>query len=149
MAQCVRILTACSDPGARNPSMRIIPTSVHGVLDYVVGLLLIVAPWVLGFARGGAETWVPLGLGAGALVYSLVTSYEFGVLRLISMRTHLVLDAMSGLLLAASPWLFGFHNHVYVPHVAFGLFEILAAVTTHPLPFAAWIHSSRPQAVSR
>jgi hypothetical protein len=128
--------------------MKIIPTSVHGVLDYLVGLLLMGAPWALGFAAGGAETWVPVVLGAGALVYSLVTSYEFGVLRLISMRTHLVLDGMSGMLLAASPWLFGFHEHVYVPHVAFGLFEILAALMTSPLPFAHRIDSSGPQAVS-
>ncbi len=38
--------------------MRSIPTRVHGVLDYLVGLLLIGAPWLLGFERGGAETWV-------------------------------------------------------------------------------------------
>jgi hypothetical protein len=36
--------------------MKIIPTRVHGMLDYLVGALLIVVPWVLGFTRGGAET---------------------------------------------------------------------------------------------
>jgi hypothetical protein len=110
--------------------MRIIPTKVHGVLDYLVGLLLIAAPWAFGFAQGGAETWVPVVLGAGALVYSLITDYELGVVRAISMRTHLVLDAMSGLLLLASPWIFGFADRVYVPHVVLGAFEILAALMT-------------------
>lgn len=36
--------------------MRFIPTRTHGLLDYVVGLLLIAAPWVFNFAQGGAET---------------------------------------------------------------------------------------------
>ncbi len=47
--------------------MRFIPTRLHGVLDYLVGTLLIAAPWLLNFNRGGAETWVPVILGVGAL----------------------------------------------------------------------------------
>jgi hypothetical protein len=33
--------------------MRFIPTSVHGVLDYLIGALLIIAPWLFGL-RGEA-----------------------------------------------------------------------------------------------
>src|SRR4051812_47089567 len=88
--------------------MRVIPTRVHGVLDYVVGALLIAAPWLFHFNEGGAETWVPVVLGAGAILYSLCTDYELGLLRLIPMATHLMLDLGSGVLLALSPWLFGF-----------------------------------------
>jgi len=74
-------------------------------LDYLVAAALIAAPWALGFAGGRTETWLPVALGAGTVAYSLVTDYECGVGRVISMRTHLTLDAASGLLLAASPWL--------------------------------------------
>ena len=43
--------------------MRIISTRIHGIIDYLTGLLLIVAPWLFGFANGGAAQWVPvLGL---------------------------------------------------------------------------------------
>lgn len=114
--------------------MRFIPTRVHGILDYIVGLLLIASPWVFNFARGGAETWVPVILGAGALVYSLFTNYELGAVKRISMGAHLGLDAASGLLLAASPWLFGFSDFVYLPHLILGLFEIIAAVSTKTTP---------------
>ncbi len=110
--------------------MRFIPTRVHGVLDYLVGALLIAAPWILNFNRGGAETWVPVILGIGALLYSLLTNYELGVLRRIPMGTHLSLDAGSGLLLAVSPWLFGFSTFVFWPHLILGIFEIVAALTT-------------------
>src|SRR4051794_6793108 len=47
----------------------LLPTRIHGVMDYLMGVLLIAAPWLLGFSRGGAETWVPVLLGAGVLGY--------------------------------------------------------------------------------
>lgn len=115
--------------------MRFIPTRVHGVLDYLVGAVLIAAPWLLGFANGGPEQWIPVALGAGALVYSLLTNYELGVARVIPMRTHLLLDLASGALLAVSPWLFGFADRVWVPHLIFGLLEIGASLTTRGTPF--------------
>jgi hypothetical protein len=114
--------------------MRFIPTRVHGMLDYVVGLLLIASPWVFNFARGGAETWVPVILGAAALVYSLFTNYELGAVKRLSVGTHLSLDLASGLVLAASPWIFGFSEFIYLPHLILGLFEIVAALMTKPVP---------------
>src|SRR5919205_3130870 len=107
--------------------MRFIPTKIHGVLDYLVGLLLIAAPYLFGFATGGAKQWVPMILGIGAIGYSLLTRYELGLVPVISMPGHLWLDALSGALLAVSPWLFGFSGEVRLPHVIVGVFEIGAA----------------------
>ncbi|HUR94196.1 MAG TPA: SPW repeat protein [Gemmatimonadales bacterium] len=114
--------------------MRVIPTRIHGMLDYLVGALLVAAPWLFDFDRGGAETWIPVLLGIGALVYSLFTDYELGLVRRIPMPTHLRLDLISGILLALSPWLFGFSDHVARPHVVLGLFEIGAALLTSQRP---------------
>ena len=111
-----------------------IPTKVHGYLDYGVGALLIAAPWLFDFAQGGAETWVPVILGIAAILYSLFTDYELGVTRGISMGTHLTLDMLSGLLLAASPWIFGFADIVYVPHLVLGILEIGASLLTKREP---------------
>ena len=114
--------------------MQFIPTKVHGILDYLLGVLLIAAPWLLGFAAGGAETWVPVVLGAGIIVYSLMTRYELGAMPAIGMRTHLWLDGIGGAFLAVSPWLFGFADVIWWPHVLFGVLEILVAVMTHKRP---------------
>jgi hypothetical protein len=110
--------------------MRFIPTKVHGVMDYMMGILLIASPWLFGFDRGGMETWIPVILGAGAILYSLFTDYEMGVSRSLSMRTHLTMDLLSGILLAASPWIFGFADYVYMPHMVLGIIEIGAALMT-------------------
>ena len=115
--------------------MRFIPTRIHGVLDYLVGIVLIIAPWVLGFGdEGGAATWVPVALGAAAIVYSLLTDYELGLVKIIPMPVHLGLDMASGALLAVSPWLFGFADRVWVPHVVFGLIEIVVPLLTQTTP---------------
>lgn len=114
--------------------MRFFSTRVHGVLDYLMGALLVALPWLGGFATGGAEQWVPVGVGAGVLLYSLFTDYEPGVVRRLSMPVHLWLDALGGLFLAASPWIFAFDEQVWVPHVALGLAEVLAATLTNTIP---------------
>jgi hypothetical protein len=112
-----------------------IPTKTHAGMDYAVGLLLIAAPWLFGFAdESTAATWVAVLAGAAMLGLSMVTDYEGGLLaRLIPMRTHLMADTGLGLLLAVSPWLFGFADdgtNAWLPFVAIGLGEIASGVTT-------------------
>ncbi|MBC7849086.1 MAG: SPW repeat protein [Chitinophagaceae bacterium] len=114
--------------------MKPINTKTHGYLDYFVGLLLIAAPWLLGFARNGAETWVPVILGIGTIVYSLITDYELGAARMISMRTHLALDFVAGLFLASSPWIFNFDKYIWQPHVIVGVAEMLIVLLTKTQP---------------
>jgi hypothetical protein len=110
--------------------MRFISTKAHGVMDYLMGILLIASPWLFNFAGGGAETWVPVVLGASTVIYSLLTDYELGISRTLSMRTHLTIDLVSGILLALSPWLFGFSEFVYLPHLVLGILEIGASLMT-------------------
>jgi hypothetical protein len=114
--------------------MRVIGTKTHGYLDYIVGLLLIAAPWILDFDRGGAETWVPVIVGIATILYSLFTDYEMGASPTISMRTHLTLDLIGGIFLAVSPWLFGFDEYVWAPHLVVGLFEIVISLLTNRVP---------------
>jgi hypothetical protein len=115
-------------------TMRIIPTKVHGILDYAMGLLLIASPWLFEFARDGAETWVPVVLGISTILYSLVTNYELGISGKISMKTHLGIDMASGIFLALSPWIFGFSDYVYLPHVILGLTEVAAVLLSKTEP---------------
>ncbi|GAB1584110.1 MULTISPECIES: SPW repeat protein [Phyllobacteriaceae] len=111
--------------------MQIIPTRLHGILDYLTAALLILAPWLFGFADGSAAQWVPVAMGAGIILYSLLTSYEWGILHVIPMRLHLVLDFGGGILLLASPWLFGFADRLIWPHVTVGAMEIVVACLTY------------------
>jgi hypothetical protein len=109
------------------------PTKIHAALDYITAIGLVGVPWLFNLAPYGAETWVPVLLGIATVIYSLCTNYELGYFRTISMRTHLRLDILNGLFLAVSPWLFGFANYVWMPHVVVGLIEIAVPLFTSPV----------------
>jgi len=114
--------------------MAFIDRKTHGFLDYVVSVLLIAAPWLLGFYRGHAETWVPVGIGVITILYSLVTDYELGVSRRLRFGAHLILDVLGGIFLAFSPWLFDFQDRVYLPHLLFGILSIVVVICTNKTP---------------
>src|SRR5205085_10877814 len=84
-----------------------------------------------------AATWLPVALGVGVIAYSLFTDYEWGIRRAIPMTAHLGLDLGGGVLLAASPWLLGFADRVWVPHVVVGVVETGTALLTQTAPGAA------------
>jgi len=115
--------------------VQFVPTRFHAAIDYLVALTLILAGPVLGYAGGGAETWGAVAAAIVVTVYSLLTNYEWGLLRRIPVPVHLALDLLTGILLAASPWLLGFGDEVRVPHAAAGAVLIAASLTTHPRPF--------------
>ena len=121
--------------------MRFIPTRFHGVLDYLAGALLIGSPWLFNFAAGGTETWVPVTIGIMVLQQTILTDFEAGIIRKIPMQTHLMMDFGIGVILAISPWLFSFADAVYMPHLIFGIFSILASLTTHRVPGAPYLSS--------
>jgi hypothetical protein len=112
----------------------LIPTRIHGMIDYLFGLLLIASPWLFGFDDESTAKWIPMIIGAGVMVYSVLTDYELGAARVIPMSVHLLLDAAGGILLAASPWLFGFADEVWVPHLVLGLIELGTALMTQREP---------------
>lgn len=127
--------------------MRFIPTKVHGVLDYLVGAALIVAPWLFGFAgMGGPAVVIPIVLGVGLIVYSLFTSYEWGPFKLIPMPVHLVFDVVASLFLALSPLLFGFISaapNAWIPHVVVGITVIIVVIFSEPQPSRAAVATAR------
>lgn len=119
-------------------SYQFIPTKVHGALDYIVALALIGAPWIFGFSEvGGPAVIIPMVLGAGLILYSLFTKYEWGAVKVLGMPYHLIFDVVASVFLLASPFIFGFSSmapNVWVPHVVVGVAVILVVIFSKPQP---------------
>ncbi len=125
--------------------MRFISTRVHGMLDYPVSLVLIFSPWIFGLPAGPASQ-VPFWIGIGGLLSSLMTQYELGLVKVIPMSAHLALDVITGIILAISPWAFGFATAVYLPHLILGLVEIGAGLMTETTPHSTAATTAAPAA---
>jgi hypothetical protein len=114
--------------------MRFISTKIHGILDYLTGVLLIILPWVSGFAGGGPAQMVLVSVGILIIAMALLTNYEYGLYKKLPMEVHLVIDAMMGLFLIMSPWLFDFAYVAIGPHLLFGILGIGAALFSKVRP---------------
>ncbi len=119
-------------------SYKFIPTKVHGALDYIVAIALIAAPYLFDFKDvGGAAVVIPMVLGVGLFLYSLFTKYEWGLIKVLGMPYHLIVDVVASVFLAASPFLFGFNDmalNVWLPHVVVGLTVILVVIFSKTQP---------------
>jgi hypothetical protein len=80
--------------------MNPIPTRLHGVLDYLWVITVLILPRLLGCSPGAKRLLT--GSALFTLVASLLTRYELGALKLMTMPTHLRLDTLNGVLLAGA-----------------------------------------------
>lgn len=114
-----------------------IRSATHQALDYIVGVVLIIAPFLFVFWNIASATWVALLVGAALIIYSLFTQYTEAMDRPIAMSTHLTLDIILGVFLAISPWLFGFAGatlNVWMPHLIVGIVFILISLFSVRVP---------------
>src|SRR4051794_33400273 len=110
-------------------------TKTHGVLDLVTAGTLVALPRMLGWGERVTNTLTTVAIGT--LGYSLLTNYEFGLVRILPMRAHLAIDGLSGAALCAAPAMFPEEDpSTQGALVALGLFEMGAALMTRPEPFA-------------
>jgi hypothetical protein len=110
--------------------MRIVSRKFHAMLDYMSGLLLIVSPWLFNFNDISEARWVAIIIGIVIILMSFNTDYEGGFTKILTMSSHLTMDVIAGIFLAASPWIFGFNDQVYLPHLIVGILEMGAGLFT-------------------
>jgi hypothetical protein len=113
-------------------------------LDYLYVIALICAPFLFWTTAKSWDLWIPLLAATAVLLYSLVTDYEWGGISLLSMPSHLTLDLILGVLLGASPWIFGFADVTWLPFVIFGLLAIILSFITKKVPSKRVVGLGRP-----
>jgi len=84
-----------------------IPRFLHGVIEYLAGVLLIAAPFLFDF-EDGAATAVSIVAGVMVLVIAASTEGPSSLVDSIPVSVHVLLDYALVAVLVASPFLFGF-----------------------------------------
>jgi hypothetical protein len=115
--------------------MRVLPTPYHGIVDYSVGAMLVVSPWVVDFDKvTGIGVWIAVLGGMALMLSSAVTDYEGSMLgRWMTMSQHLWIDRVLAVILIATPFVFGFADegtYAWLPFVGAGLIELVVSMIT-------------------
>jgi hypothetical protein len=89
--------------------IRFITKSVHSIIDYPVAVSLMALPFVLGLGMvNPVARWLSVGTGIAALLLTLLTDHQTGVLRVIPYSIHVMVDRLVGLTFLAAPFALGF-----------------------------------------
>jgi hypothetical protein len=94
--------------------------SVHYAIDFAIGVLLLIGPWLFGFAENVAAVVVTVLFGVAMIANGLCAADQ-PMLTRIPFVTHLFLEVAGGGLLVGSPWIIGFSHLSWVPHVVIGI----------------------------
>lgn len=112
--------------------MRFINSKLHGLLDYVAALALIIAPNVLGLGQESALAyWLSVAAGIGLIGYSLLTDYAYSIAKLIGFKLHLGFDIAAAVVFLIAPLLFGFDGVAAIYYPVMGVGVILVVLLTN------------------
>ena len=74
--------------------MKIIPNTIHGTLDYVTVALFALAPSLFGFM--GTAAMIAYALAAIHLTMTLLTNTPLGMIKIIPMKLHALVELLVG-----------------------------------------------------
>jgi len=108
-----------------------IPRFVHGLLEYVAGVLFIAAPIVLTF-DSGAATAISIVIGVVVLTIAATTDGPTSLVNSLPLTAHVALDYVLAVLLVAMPFVAGFSGETSptVFFIALGVAHLLITIGT-------------------
>jgi VIT1/CCC1 family predicted Fe2+/Mn2+ transporter len=120
-----------------------IPRFLHSIFEYLAGVFLVVAPFLLDF-KGGS---IAVSIVAGVLVIFLaaVSDAPLGLVPQVPAGAHAVLDLLLSALFIAAPFIFGFSNQgaPTAVFIAGGVVSLLISVGTRYLKEEETLRSRR------
>ena len=88
--------------------MKIISSKVHGILDYITVIFLALSP-TLFHMEGNLKNFM-YGLAIVHLLLTILTRFEFGIIKLIPFKVHGLIELVVAVALAAAAFWF-YHNN--------------------------------------
>ena len=112
-----------------------IPALVHGIVEYIAGVVFIVAPFVLGF-QSSAATAISIIVGVVVLVVAASSEGPSGLISQIPISAHVALDFVLAAALIVMPFAFGFSEEGAPTafFIALGVVHLLLTIATRFRP---------------
>jgi hypothetical protein len=124
-----------------------ISTTTFGYINYILALVTGASPWIFGFEHfGGAALFFPLLFGWHQLLMAIFSRSKAGMVGIFPIQMHCFLDTFAGFVLMVTPWMYGFHIHVWAPHVILGGIILILGIFTKGSPMTNPPHEMRGEA---
>ena len=90
-------------------NLRFVTRQVHACIDYPVAISLMAMPFLLNLGSSHPlAKWLSVATGVAALVLTLLTNHETGVIKVLPYWFHVAVDRMVGITFVAAPIVLGF-----------------------------------------
>jgi hypothetical protein len=112
-----------------------IPLEAHAMVEPIIGLLFILAPFIFSFDDSSAKT-LSIVIGVVILLSGMSTRWRLSLVKLIPLRVHFMTDVLIGIVCIVAPFVLGFSDETAptVWFIVLGIGELGAAFGTawHP-----------------
>jgi hypothetical protein len=92
---------------------RSIGPATHGILDYLMVIILVIGPGVAGFAPSTAQAKYCWAIAALLFIVSILTRYPLGAKKIVGFVSHGVVEMVIAIVLIVLPWMRGFAAGVH------------------------------------
>lgn len=101
--------------------MKLFNSKIHGIIDYLLVFMLSISPFIFDLEEDSIHCRLLMVTGLLLLLTSLLTDFEFFLVKIFSFKMHLVIDFLLGVFLATSPIFFDLKGHSIIPHIVLGI----------------------------
>lgn len=118
---------------APHPMVKPLPLRLHASSEPVVALVLIVAPFVLGFSDVDAARNVSIAAGGVVALQAASTRWRWALVKVIPLGVHAMTDTLIGALLLAAPFVLEYHDDstaAWIVHVVVAVGLVSSAWAT-------------------
>src|SRR5476651_33893 len=112
-----------------------------GYFSYPLAIVTMASPWIFGFVGiGGASLFFPLVFGWFSVLMAIFSNTKAGMVGIFPTQMHCTLDTIVGFVIMVAPWLYGFHDRVFIPHLILGAIIFIMGVFTKGSPLTCEPH---------
>ncbi len=91
--------------------MKFVTQQIHAYLDYPVAFALMGLPFVLGLgASNPLALQLSVATGIAALILTILTNHELGLIKVIPYKIHLIVDMLVGITFVIAPFVLSFQG---------------------------------------
>ena len=91
--------------------MKFITKQIHAYLDYPVAIALMALPFILKLGSSNEIAFqLSVATGVAALILTILTDHQTGLIKVVSYKIHLIVDFIVGLTFVAAPFIFSFEG---------------------------------------